>query len=272
MPEIHLDPSRCSHDGLCVSVCPSNSLRMSDQGPISAPPDEDSCLACGHCMAICPNGCLEVGEMRLTECLELPAGWKLEPDQVERLIKGRRSIRHYTAEEVSPALITQLIDWARYAPSGGNSQSLQWTVVHDPAKTRKMADMTIEFFRQISAAAHPMAARFNFPALIAAQEAGHDVILRGAPHLIIGHAPADDYMAAGMAGGAMAYLELGALPLGLGTCWAGFFRMAANQYPPLKKELRIPESHTILGVLMLGHPQYQFVRTPQRFEPKVIWV
>ena len=46
-------------------------------------------------------------------------------------IKERRSIRSFTAGDVSDEAVKQLIDVARYAPSAGNTQPLELVVVRD---------------------------------------------------------------------------------------------------------------------------------------------
>ena len=46
-------------------------------------------------------------------------------------IKGRRSIRKYTSDDVPNKLIEQLLESARLAPSGSNSQPWRFIIVKD---------------------------------------------------------------------------------------------------------------------------------------------
>jgi len=47
-------------------------------------------------------------------------------------IKGRRSIREFTDEPISKEILTEILDAARWAPSGGNRQGWRFVVVTDP--------------------------------------------------------------------------------------------------------------------------------------------
>ena len=46
-------------------------------------------------------------------------------------LQKRRSVRRFTDDAVSKEEILKILDIARYAPSGGNRQPIQWLVVHD---------------------------------------------------------------------------------------------------------------------------------------------
>lgn len=48
-------------------------------------------------------------------------------------IKGRRSVRKFTSDPVSLALLEQILDAARWAPSGSNAQRWEFIVLTDNA-------------------------------------------------------------------------------------------------------------------------------------------
>ena len=54
-------------------------------------------------------------------------------------IKGRRSIRTFTSEEVSEKEVERLIDAARRAPSAGNIQSWEFVIVRDAEIKRRLS-------------------------------------------------------------------------------------------------------------------------------------
>ena len=54
-------------------------------------------------------------------------------------IKGRRSTRVYTREEVSEEDIEKLIDAATWAPSAGNIQSWEFVIVRDAQIKRRLS-------------------------------------------------------------------------------------------------------------------------------------
>jgi nitroreductase len=107
--------------------------------------------------------------------------------------------------------------------------------------------------------------------VIAARQAGIDPIPRGAPVLIVVHAPSD-YMGGAIDSTiALTTLDLAAPRLGLGTCWAGFFQIAATMWPPLQLALELPAGHAATGSMMLGFPKFRYQRVVQRQPVRVNW-
>src|SRR5262245_38088934 len=49
------------------------------------------------------------------------------------LLRSRRSTRHFRADPVPPELLAELLEAARWAPSGFNLQPTHFVVVTDPA-------------------------------------------------------------------------------------------------------------------------------------------
>ncbi|OFW74867.1 MAG: NAD(P)H nitroreductase [Alicyclobacillus sp. RIFOXYA1_FULL_53_8] len=60
----------------------------------------------------------------------------------QEIVKGRRSIRRFTATPVQTELIHELVDCARYAPSDTNSQTWEFIAILDPNKIRAISDLT----------------------------------------------------------------------------------------------------------------------------------
>jgi nitroreductase len=61
-------------------------------------------------------------------------------EELENLIKGRRSIRRWKKQDVSDDLITKAIELATWAPNGGNYQGWRFVVVKNREVIEKMAD------------------------------------------------------------------------------------------------------------------------------------
>jgi nitroreductase len=101
---------------------------------------------------------------------------------------------------------------------------------------------------------------------------GIDMILRGAPHVIVAHCD-KQYGALGPSACVIAatYLELAAYGMGLGACWAGYFQVASGAYKPLAEALALPENHQVHAALMVGYPKHRFSRIPLRNQPVVTW-
>jgi nitroreductase len=101
--------------------------------------------------------------------------------------------------------------------------------------------------------------------------AGQDIILRGAPALIVAYAEKDNRMAPSTCTLALSYLELAATSLGLGSCWAGYFNAAATTFPPMIAALKLPQGFQGYGAMMVGYPKFVYHRLPTRKTPLIDW-
>ena len=263
MSLICVDYEQCARDGLCVEACPPRIIALNEDGyPVVAPGNEASCIGCGHCVAICPHRALS--HTGLSPEAFLPAarpkpGFEAE---VEALMRSRRSVREYKAEPVDRAVLDELLDVARFAPTAVNSQQLGWIVVQDPAKTASLAGTVATWMRAVNA----------LPRYIELLDKGGDVVLRGAPHVVMAHAPASYGFAETDCVIALSYLELAAAARGLGTCWAGILTRAAQNDAATAQALGVPEGHKVFGGLMLGRPKYRYRLVPPRNPVNVRWI
>lgn len=71
----------------------------------------------------------------------------MTPEERSRLFQGRRSIRHYRQEPVPRAVLEDCLEMARYAPSGGNSQQVEWPCVDSPQILRGIIKGVIRWAR-----------------------------------------------------------------------------------------------------------------------------
>lgn len=60
---------------------------------------------------------------------------------LEEAIRGRRSVRRYTDRHVPPAMLDELFDLARHAPSSLGGQPCWFLVLRDPGMRRHLADL-----------------------------------------------------------------------------------------------------------------------------------
>jgi nitroreductase/NAD-dependent dihydropyrimidine dehydrogenase PreA subunit len=268
-----IDSEKCNKDGICADVCPFNLIdfKNREQPPIPIDHSDEACIDCGHCVSVCPQGALSHRIMRPEDCRPIDRGLMPTEDQMEQFFRSRRTIRCYKKDPVDRTVIEKLIESAAYAPSGHNVQPANWHVIYDSGRVRRFSDMTVEFLRPAMEAQPEFARRLHIPEILAGHETGQDMIFRGAPHVIMCHAPADERTAPVGCVIALTYLELAASALGLGTCWAGYFNSASENYPPLKEELNLPEGHQSFGALAFGFPKYRFKRIPIRNKARVSW-
>lgn len=267
-----IDQDKCHQDGLCAAECPLALIELKDGGyPTPIPAAGQLCINCGHCAAVCPHGALELKAMPLADMPPLRDELKISPEQAEQFLRARRSIRLYRDEAVDQATLGRLIGLARYAPSGHNIQPVHWTVFSGREQLASLSEGVIAWMRWMMKEQPQMAALMHMDLVIAQWEAGKDRILRGAPHVIVAHAPKADRTAPAACTIALAYLELAATSLGLGACWAGYFGAAAATFPPMQKALALPEGHLTFGAMMVGRPKMTYHRLPARNAAKVSW-
>lgn len=273
MNQINIDREKCRHDGICVAVCPMNIIELKDDASVPglAAGLEDLCIQCGHCVAVCPPGALSLDGIKTDDCPPVRADLALGSEQVEHLFRSRRSIRTYQDKAVEREKLTRLIDMAHYAPTGSNSQMVQWLVINSREQLHAVGGMIIDMIRILIQEGHPLAKAYRLDRAVAAWDAGKDPVLRGAPALIVAHAPKDYPLAQVDCSIALTFLDLAAPTFDLGACWAGFFMLAATQWPPLQQALDLPEGHACFGALMIGYPQYKYHRLPPRKEAVLSW-
>jgi nitroreductase/NAD-dependent dihydropyrimidine dehydrogenase PreA subunit len=273
MNHFTIDLEKCKQDGICAAECPGGIIRWQGPGyyPTAAKEAAKFCIQCGHCVAVCPHGAISLDNLTPGNCPPVDRTLIPGPEQVEHLLRSRRSIRTFKRQTIEQEQILKLINIARYAPTGHNLQQVHWLVVKEPEEVAKLAGLVVDWMRYMIENKPDLAAALAMPQVVAAWEQGKDAVCRHAPHLVIAHAPKKIASSPTDCVIALTYLELAAYSMGLGTCWAGYFTTAANVYPPLAKALNLPEDHRVPGTMMLGHPKYQYHRLPERNEPKLTW-
>jgi nitroreductase len=179
----------------------------------------------------------------------------------------------------SDANFERLIDIARYAPTGFNRQNFEFIVVHDKARVEKLSRTAATFFgnivKELEASQEPnplkkMISEFRMDYEFLLQ--GKDRIFRGAPVVILVHAPADIGPSMDNCLYSVFHMVLMAETLGLGTCINRRFLVAVDRIPEIERELGVPTGHKFFGCVTVGFPKYKFNRLPSRKPPKVKWL
>ncbi len=70
-------------------------------------------------------------------------------ESVAEFLKSRRSIRAYVDNKVNREILLTLMDVARYAPSGSNSQPVHWLLIEDTEEVRHLAAQVIDWMRSM---------------------------------------------------------------------------------------------------------------------------
>ena len=272
MTSMLVDNDRCDQCGLCAIECPAGIVRIeeSDTVPYWVDGADESCINCGHCVAVCPPGALRLDAMNPEECIPIDEDILPTQDQVEHFLKSRRSVRVYREGPVERQKLARLIDIARYAPSGKNLQPVHWLVVENADEIKHLTGLVADWLRLTITEAPWLAGILRSDLLVEKWDSGTDVIMRDAPHIIVAHAH-KDAASLGDCQIGLTYLELAAYSMGLGTCWAGYFQLAAASYPPLIEALQLPQDHQSFGAMMVGYPAHKMSRIPLRNDPETVW-
>jgi nitroreductase/NAD-dependent dihydropyrimidine dehydrogenase PreA subunit len=272
MITIEVDKKTCKGDGRCVEICPVQILRMNDQRvPEFIPGGEELCINCGHCFAFCPPGSIRLSSMSVEQAARLDHAALPKPEQVELLLKGRRSIRQYKDEPVSKESVEKLLDIARYAPSGINRQPVNWAVVMGKDKVYELAGLVVNWLDGLVKAKSPMAESLRFDRLVESWNKGKDLICRDAPCVIIAYGLKDDPIAAQSCVISGEYLEIAAFGFGFGACWAGYLSMAINMSEETRKFVGISSRASAGAAMMVGYAKYRYPRIPSRNSAQIKW-
>ncbi len=268
-----VDPEKCKRDGVCVAECPAMIIQLKDKESVPEPVEDldEFCINCGHCVTVCPHGALSHRAMSPDQCPPVKKDWLLDKERVEHFLRARRSIRTYKDKPVDRETIAKLIDIARYAPSGSNLQPVDWLVIHDSDEVHALAGMVVDWMRYMIKEQPEIANPMHLDSVVGSWDAGFDRICRGAPHVIVTHAPKNLPPAQSACTIALTYLDLAAPSFGVGACWAGYFNYAAISWPPMQQALNLPEGNISLGSMMVGYPKYKYHRLPLRNEPPIAW-
>jgi nitroreductase len=244
-----------------------------EKGKLPTIPDDKRCIRCQHCLAVCPTGAISILGVDPDASLllehELPTARSMET-----LIKGRRSVRQYAQKSLDRATINRLLETARHAPTGTNSQGVLFTVTMTREITeslgREIYARLGEMLPKLDPEADTLAHKYLRMAHKAYTEHENDVILRGAPHILIASAPGRVAVPQVDCVIALTNFELMAQTMGIGTLWDGMLTWALTEFfPDLAGRLGVPKAHTIGYCMIFGRPVVRYHRTVQRGPAKV---
>jgi nitroreductase/ferredoxin len=273
MTLLKIDEAKCRQDGICAAECPRRLITQKTDGgfPAINEHDEAYCMVCGHCVAVCPHGALSISGVDIQDCPEVAKELAVSWEQAVQFLRSRRSIRLFKDKAVDRETLYRLIEAARYAPTASNAQNLQWTVIEGREKLEPLSRETIKWMERVIEDQPDAPAADNFRRMIAQWASGYDSVLRTALTVIVPSAPQENANGLVDLSIALAYLELAALPLGVGTCWAGLLRGAMLATPRLVESMGLPEGHTWYYPVMVGYPVYRYYRLPERKAPVIHW-
>ena len=267
MLEFSVREELCGRCRMCVLDCPARIIEQEgDALPCIQPEREAHCLKCQHCLAVCPHGAISILGKDPEASLPLTPEGLPTLAQMTRLVRGRRSIRHYRDENVDSKLLGDILATLANVPTGCNQRELTFSVIDDKTTMKHLRD---RLYSSLASGAIAEDAQYLKEAVRPWYDGGHDMIFRGAPHALIVSAPADAPCPQQDVALALAYFELLAQSAGLGTVWWGMLQRVLEVLPHLKNVLGLPADHVYYAMLF-GVPAVRFSRTVQRDDAAVI--
>ena len=160
-----------------------------------------------------------------------------------KLMHDRRSTRAYRPEPLQEAVIQQILEAGRFAPSGMNKQLNHFYVITDP---NYLADLTALVSRKME----------NY----------RDKDFRyGAPVLVLVTNQKESTTCVQDASCAMENMMLAAFSLGVGSCWINQLRETCDvpEVRALLTEYGVPEDHIVVCSAAIGYIEKETPAKPR---------
>jgi len=288
MSWITIDHKTCNVCGICVTR--DRVVFREKDGKITARANEDTCNLCGHCVSLCPTGAISHSQMDITNFIEIGEKVRFGTDDFVKFVRQRRSMRRFEDKPVPRHDLQTLIDVCRYAPTGSNRQTVEIIVITDRDKINRYSNHVVDYFEQtlpvIGENVQSLRAQGKrvdpetlsmsgmteaLKRIIKAREYGLEVIFHQAPAVMIFHSPEETSTPKDDCVIAAHTAVLTAMTMGLESCYIGLFVFAANTYPPLVEDLALPPGNNVYSTLILGYPEFNYLRTVDRKPVDIRW-
>jgi nitroreductase/NAD-dependent dihydropyrimidine dehydrogenase PreA subunit len=284
-----IDAEKCTGCGLCVEICPADTLSMLNGKAVVT---GDISLSCGHCAAVCPVEAITVRAVApeasryasfTADPSYLPPG-EFDTAQLVRLMSSRRSCRKFKDRPVGRDILEDLVKIGITAPSGTNSQVWTFTLLPDRKAVAAFGEQVALFFKGINKAAENAFLRTSLrligrkelsdyyrdyyesvrKAMEEREKTGRDRLFHGATAAIFvasrpgGSTSKEDALLAAQ------NILLAAHSIGLGSCLIGFAVVPLNKDIRIKRFIGIPDNERVHAVIALGYPDERYLRLPGR--------
>lgn len=247
MSTVTINNEKCIGCGKCVSDCVGSHLRIENG---KAVPGSAGCIGCGHCYAICPMEAVTVSGVEPDQG-ELVSMTEFDSARLLQAMKSRRTIRQFKPDAVEPEKLQMILEAGRYAPTGSNSQTVNFTILG--SRQEEIEGICVNTFRKGVGAAGKLSDFLkNF-------KIDDRFFFKGAPLVIVVSSKS-----AVDAGLASSYMELMAESLGLGVLYSGFFIACTRMLPKLRGILKLPKGHKAVTCMVIGYPNVKYCRIPGR--------
>jgi nitroreductase len=87
--------------------------------------------------------------MSVEECTAIKKELLIDHEQAVQFLRSRRSARQFQDKPVEKDKILRLIEIARYAPTSGNTQLVEWAVFTDRNQLKNFSRLTVNYLREM---------------------------------------------------------------------------------------------------------------------------
>ena len=269
-----VDKSKCVKCGKCINTCSGMVIEFGQDGYPYMKEFERfgwrGCWRCQHCLAVCPQGAISIFGKKPEDSLPMPP--KAMGEYMEQLVTGRRSCRRFLDKNVAPDIVTRILSAMAAAPTGGNAQGVEYTVIDDKDRVHEIWQ---EAYSVMDAKAKKHIYTHSFSDFYYSKMKQSektvrkdDLLFCGAPHLFIAHEKCvgkwaeDSKVNCNIA---TAYFELLCNAHGLGATIMSYSAEVLNELAPKAREmLNIPKEHYTGLIVGFGYPEIEYARGVQK--------
>lgn len=258
--QVRIDTDKCVGCGLCAKVCVAHNIAVIEEkiNVKKAKALSEDCLMCGQCTAVCPKEAIAISGYD-NEQMDKNVEIRLKPEEVLDVIRFRRTVRQFKKKEIPEEVIRQILEAGRLTHTAKNMQDVSFVVLR--REKDRVEQMAVSLFKKIK----PLADLFS--PMARNHKIDSHFFFFNAPTVIV-------ILAKDKTNGILAAqnMEFVAEGNGLGVLYSGFFTMAANASPKIKKALKVPKGKRVAMTLVLGYPDVKFLRSVQRRKLDVMYM
>ena len=260
-----VDSSKCLKCGLCVKDCAFRAITIGSDS-IPHMPLEDKCMQCQHCFAICPTGAITFDGVKPEDVVALKDVKLPGAKEVENWMKTRRSIRHFTSENVERGVLNKILTTLANSPTGCNAHALTFHCYPDGESMNNFRSAFIKAVEEHRNGAKLLPRWLAIPA-IRLRDGREDLFFRGASGMLIVSCdekaksvttPNEDVTIA------CSNFELLANAHGISTCWCGFLKLVQNEIPELLEKAAGISRTTPFYAILFGKSAVKYSRAVER--------
>lgn len=269
-----IDKNKCIKCGKCINTCSGMVIEFGNDGYPRMKEFERfgwrGCWRCQHCLAVCPQGAISIFDKDPKDSLSFPP--KEMGTYMEQLITTRRSCRRFLDKNVDPDIITGMLNAMSAAPTGGNAQGVEYTVIDDKERVHEIwnsAYKTMDEKAKKHVYTHSFS-DFYYGKMKQSEKTirKDDLLFCGAPHLFIAHEKSEGKWAEDAKVNcniATAYFELLCNAHGLGTAIMSYPAEVLNELAPdARQMLGVPKNHYMGLIIGFGYPETTYARGVQK--------